>query len=56
MKQLDQKVDFSSLPMLNSGKPSVEISVASMDKALCDQSFELFIRDLNAQSILYTII
>lgn len=56
MKQLDQDVDFSSLPMLNSGKPSVEISVASTNKALCEQSFELFIRDLNAQAILYTIL
>lgn len=56
MKQLDQDVDFSSLPMLNSGNPSVEISVASTNEALCDQSFELFIRDLNAQAILYTIL
>ncbi|MDP2077030.1 MAG: molybdopterin-binding protein [Sulfuricurvum sp.] len=56
MIQLDQKVDFSSLPMLNSGKPSVEISVASTNKQLCDQSFELFIHDLNAKGIHYTII
>lgn len=56
MKQLDQEVDFSSLPMLKGEKASVEISVASTNEALCDQSFELFIRDLNAKGILYTVI
>lgn len=56
MKQLDPEVDFSSLPMLNSGHPSVEISVASTNETLCDQSFELFIRDLDENAIPYTVI
>ena len=56
MKQLDPEVDFSSLPMLNNGNPSVEISVASTNEALCDQSFSLFIRDLEKNAIPYTLI
>ncbi len=56
MKKIDPEVDFSSLPMLNSGHPSVEISVASTNETLCAQSFELFIDELNANSVLYTII
>lgn len=56
MEKIDSDVDFSSLPMLNKGHPSVEISVASPNETLCTQSFELFIDELNANSVLYTII
>lgn len=56
MEKIDSDVDFSSLPMLNGGHPSVEISVASPNETLCTQSFELFIDELNANSVLYTII
>lgn len=56
MKQLDPEVDFSSLPMLKGTTASVEISVASTNERLCDQSFELFIHDLKAKEILYTIL
>lgn len=56
MEKLDPDVDFSSLPMLNNGNPSVEISVASTNESLCVQSFELFIDDLKTKSILYTVI
>lgn len=56
MEQLVEGVEFSSLPMLNDGKASVEISVASTNDALCNQNFELFIADLNAKSIDYKII
>ena len=56
MKQLDPEVDFSSLPMLNGGHPSVEISVASTNEALCDQNFSLFIHDLEKNAIPYTLI
>lgn len=55
MTQLDPEVDFSSLPMLNNGTASVEISVASTDERLCNENFELFIHDLDAKGILYTI-
>lgn len=56
MKKIDPDVDFSSLPMLNDGHPSVEISVASPNETLCIKSFELFVDELNANSVLYTII
>lgn len=55
MEKIDPDVDFSSLPMLNDGHPSVEISVASTNETLCTQSFALFIDELNAKSVLYTI-
>ena len=32
MERLDQRVDFSSLPMINNGIPTVEISIASQDQ------------------------
>lgn len=56
MHQLDPSVEFSSLPMINGGKPVVEISVASGDEELCDKSFQLFIQTLHAKSIDYKII
>jgi molybdopterin-biosynthesis enzyme MoeA-like protein len=56
MKQLDPSVDFSSLPMLNNGTASVEISVASTNEALCNQSFSLFIHDLDKNAIQYSLI
>lgn len=56
MKKIDSNVDFSSLPMINGGTPIVEISVASEDKSLCTQNFQLFIDALKEQSIGYKII
>ena len=56
MHALSDEIDFSSLPMLNDGKATVEISVASSNQELCNQSFQLFIDDLNQKSIEYTII
>lgn len=56
MHVLSDEIEFSSLPMLNDGKASVEISVASSNQELCDQSFQLFIDDLNKKSIKFTII
>jgi molybdopterin-biosynthesis enzyme MoeA-like protein len=56
MEKVDSNVDFSSLPMINGGNPIVEISVASEDKDLCTQSFQLFIDALKEQSIGYKII
>lgn len=56
MRQLDPSVDFSSLPMINSGNPIVEISVASEDKELCEKSFHLFIHALEEKAISYKII
>ncbi|HEX5623444.1 MAG TPA: molybdopterin-binding protein [Sulfuricurvum sp.] len=56
MEQLDQTVEFSSLPMLKDGKPSVEISVASADPELCTANFELFVIDLQSKSIPFKIL
>lgn len=56
MRMLSKEIDFSSLPMLNAGKPTVEISVASSNQQLCSYSFQLFIEDLDRKSIDYTII
>lgn len=56
MQQLDPSVDFSSLPMMNGGNPTVEISVASEDSELCDRNFQLFIQTLHSKSIDYKII
>lgn len=56
MNQLDPEVDFSSLPILTNTTASVEISVASTNEVLCEQSFELFLHDLKTKGILHTII
>ena len=56
MEKLDKEVDLSSLPMLNGGNPSVEISVASINKELCEKSFYLFESDLQQKSIKYKIL
>jgi len=55
MERLDKDVDLSSLPMINGGNPSVEISVASVSKELCEKSFSLFELDLQQKSIKYDI-
>jgi len=56
MEQLNPDVDLSSLPMINNGTPTVEISIASSDEALCEKNFESFIRDLTAKSIPFVIL
>ena len=56
MKQLDPSVDFSSLPMINGGNPLVEISVASTDQRLAEESFRLFTHALEEQNIGYEIL
>ncbi len=56
MEKLDSSVDFSSLPMINNGSPTVEISIASSDQQLCENNFELFILYLNKKSISFQVI
>lgn len=56
MEGLDKGVDFSSLPMMNGGNPTVEISVASTDNVQCDTNFQRFIDALESKSIVYNII
>jgi molybdopterin-biosynthesis enzyme MoeA-like protein len=56
MEKLDSRVDFSSLPMMNNGTPTVEISIASPDKTLCNNNFNLFIADLTMKSIFFEVL
>ncbi|HEX5330970.1 competence/damage-inducible protein A [Sulfuricurvum sp.] len=56
MEGLDEGIDFSSLPMMNGGNPTVEISVASSDEALCKTNFQRFINALESKSIAFEII
>ncbi|MDP3464529.1 MAG: molybdopterin-binding protein [Sulfuricurvum sp.] len=56
MEQLSPDVDFSSLPMINKGTPTVEISIASTDEELCEKNFECFTRDLTTRSIPFVIL
>ena len=56
MHRLDSRVDFSSLPMMNGGNPTVEISVASTEMILSQSSLQLFIDELEEKMISYTII
>jgi molybdopterin-biosynthesis enzyme MoeA-like protein len=56
MNLLDKEVDFSSLPMLNGARPTVEISVASADRILCQKNFDLFVQELTKREIFFTII
>jgi molybdopterin-biosynthesis enzyme MoeA-like protein len=55
MEQLNPNVDFSSLPMMNDGNPTVEISIASTDEELCTMNFDLFLSDLNTKKIGYKL-
>lgn len=56
MERLNENVDFSSLPMINNGVPTVEISIASTDKILCLDNFELFILALTHKSIPFEVL
>lgn len=55
MERLDVCVEFSSLPMMNNGNPTVEISVASIDPNICENSFMMFVHELEEKSISYII-
>jgi molybdopterin-biosynthesis enzyme MoeA-like protein len=56
MEKMDKRIDFSSLPMMNGGTPTVEISVASKDEELTKGNFQLFCEALKIKSIPYEII
>ncbi len=56
MKQMPGTVEFSSLPILRDGRPSVEISVAGDDAADVEESFSLFTRFLDRSGITYRIV
>lgn len=56
MEVMDEGIDFSSLPMMNGGNPTVEISVASSDQKLSETNFRRFIDALESKSIPYSLI
>ncbi|KFN40736.1 MAG: molybdopterin-binding protein [Sulfuricurvum sp. MLSB] len=56
MNSLPEEIDFSSLPMLRDGRPSVEISIASHDESESIACLQLFITALEAKKIDYVLI
>lgn len=56
MEMMPKEIEFSSLPMLNDKKISVEISLCSTDKMLTEKNFKLFIDFLNSLNIAYDLI
>ncbi len=55
MEKMPKEVEFSSLPKLYSDGWRVSISVASEDKDLAQQSFDIYIELLNKKSIVYAL-
>ncbi len=55
MKRMPDTVEFSSLPMLRNGTPTVEISVAGVRKEAVEAAFEAFTRFLDEHRIPYTL-
>lgn len=55
MKQLSERIEFSSLPMFRDGKPKVEISVAAADEKDAADAFALFTGFLENRAIAYEI-
>lgn len=55
MHQMEENVEFSSLPMLVEGRAVVEISVASYDETLANSAFRLFEEALKHRNIEYKI-
>ncbi|WP_310441463.1 competence/damage-inducible protein A [Sulfurimonas sp.] len=56
MEQVPPDIELSSLPMLNDGKASVEISLQSTDKLNVEKYFKLFTDYLDASNITYNLI
>lgn len=56
MKQLPADIELSSLPILNDGKVSVEISLCGVDKLYVEKQFGLFTKFLKESNIIYSLI
>ncbi|MEK6660220.1 MAG: molybdopterin-binding protein [Campylobacterota bacterium] len=56
MKQLPAEIELSSLPILNDGKASVEISLCGVDKLYVEKQFGLFTKFLEESNIIYSLI
>ncbi len=55
MEQMPRDVEFSSLPKLYDDGWRVSISVASHDKALADEAFQMYIDTLKIKNIYYSL-
>lgn len=56
MEMMPKEIEFSSLPMMENQKISVEISVSSTDKLLTEENFKLFTDFLDNQNIVYELL
>jgi len=56
MVEIAQKVELSSLPMMNDGNPSVEFSLSSSDEALVQEQFKIITDFLDTEAIEYTLL
>ncbi|MCX6076711.1 MAG: molybdopterin-binding protein [Campylobacterales bacterium] len=55
MQNTPLDIELSSLPMLNKGKPSVELSLSGFDKSKIEHHFNLFCKELNSKNIPYML-
>jgi molybdopterin-biosynthesis enzyme MoeA-like protein len=56
MKQIDDELELSSLPMFIDEKPKVEISLLGTEQAKVKENFKKFTNELNRLNIYYSII
>jgi len=55
MEQMPKKVEFSSLPKLYSDGWRVSISVASLDESLALEAFQMYIKVIEKEKIVYSL-
>ncbi|MDD5157120.1 molybdopterin-binding protein [Sulfurimonas sp.] len=56
MEKVSPEVEFSSLPMIENQKISVEISLSSTDKLLVEKNFKLFTDFLDSSNVSYELL
>jgi molybdopterin-biosynthesis enzyme MoeA-like protein len=56
MKKMPKEVEFSSLPKLYTDGWKVTISVASADKKLVNESFDMYLQVLKKKNIVYALV
>ena len=56
MKKMPKEVEFSSLPKLYTDGWKVTISVASTDKKLANESFDMYLQVLKEKNIVYSLV
>lgn len=55
MQNIPSTIELSSLPMLNNGKASVELSLSGFDKSNLEHHFNLFCEELDSKKIPYLL-